>query len=87
MPHSAASKHELDTLKSGLKNCTEQIKKLRGEVNELKEEACNAALTASLIEKLRGEVNELKKEVEATCKEVDSTRDTIHKVTELLSYK
>ena len=41
----------------------------------------------TLIEKLRREVSELKREVEATCKEVDLTRDTVHKVTELFSHK
>ena len=80
MEQSASSKDELNTLKLEVKHCAEQIKKLRGEVNELKKESFTA-----LVEKLRGEVNELKKEVEATCKEVDSTRDMIYKVAELLT--
>lgn len=83
MGQSTSPKHELNALKLELKYCTEQIEKLKGEVSELKEnEVC-----IKQIKKLRGEVNELKKEVEATCKEVDSTRHTIHRVTELLSYK
>ena len=53
-------------------------------VNALKLEVKNCT---KQIEKLRGEVYELKKEIEATCREVDSTRNTIYKVTELLSYK
>ena len=79
MAKKASSRHELNALKLEIKLCTEQMQKLRREFNELKKETC--------AEKLRREVSELKREVEATCKEVDLTRDTVHKVTELLSHK
>ena len=83
MTRYASSKHELNALKLEVKHCTEQMEKLRRDFSELKKETC----AVPLIEKLRREVSELKKEVEATCKEVDLTRDTIYKVTELLSHK
>ena len=83
MAKKASSRHELNALKLEIKLCTEQMQKLRREFNELKKETC----AVPLIEKLRREVSELKREVEATCKEVDLTRDIAHKVTELLSHK
>ena len=84
MTRYASSRHgELSALKLEVKHCTEQMEKLRRDFSELKKETC----AVPLIEKLRREVSELKEEVEATCKEVDLTRDTMHKVTELLSHK